>query len=103
AGVNQRHLDVVHRGHARNQVVGLEDETDLSIADPGQLIVAQGGHVVAVENVTAGRGLVQAADQVHQRALARTGWAHDGDEFSLRDVQGNPLDGGYLYLTSAVD
>ena len=39
AGVDQRQLDVVQRGGARQQVEGLEDEADLAVADRGQLVV----------------------------------------------------------------
>src|SRR5207245_10749225 len=28
---------------------------------------------------------------------------HDGDELALRDVEGNPFEGGYLHLTREVD
>src|ERR1700682_2468467 len=103
ARVNERHLDVVYRTRARNQVVGLEDEADLSIANPGQLVVGQCRHVVAIEDVAAGRWLVEAADQVHQRAFARTGRSHDGDELALRDMERDSPEGGYLHFTGAVD
>src|SRR5260370_3407834 len=103
AGVDQGHLDVVHRARSRNQVVGLEDKADLSIANPGQLVIRQVGDVVAVENVAAGGRLVEAADQVHQRALPRTRRAHDGDELAFRDMQRNAFEGGYLHLAGAVD
>ncbi len=40
AGIDQRQLDVVQRGGARQQVEGLEDEADFLVADAGQLVVA---------------------------------------------------------------
>ena len=43
AGVDQRQLDVVQAGGPRQQVEGLEDEADLLVADPGQLVVLQLG------------------------------------------------------------
>ena len=48
AGVDQRHLHVVHGACPRNQVERLEDEPDLSIADPGQLIVGQDRKIAAL-------------------------------------------------------
>ena len=53
AGIDQRQLDVVQRGGAGQQVEGLEDEPDLLVADPGQLVVAQLRDPVAVEPVLA--------------------------------------------------
>src|SRR3989442_1551512 len=103
AGVDERHLDVVHGARARNQVIGLKDEADLSIANPGQLVVTERRDVVAIEDVAAGGWLIEAADQVHQAALARARRPHDGDELALRDVERNPFEGGYLHLTSEVD
>ena len=39
AGVDQRQLDVVQRGGARQQVERLKDEADLLVADARQLVV----------------------------------------------------------------
>src|SRR3982074_1618666 len=103
ARVDQRHLDVVNRARARNQVVGLEHEADLSIPNPGELVVGQCRPVVAIEDVASRRWLVEAADQVHQGALARTRGPHDGDELALWNVEGNSFEGGYLHLTGEID
>src|SRR5207245_2768351 len=103
ARVDERHLDVVDRTGARNQVVGLEDEADLSISDPGQLVVGQRRDVVAVEDVAAGGWLIEAADQVHQGALAGARGPHDGDELALRNVERNSFEGGDLHLPGEVD
>src|SRR2546423_3209683 len=103
AGVDQGHLDVVDGARPRNQVEGLEHEPDLSIADPGQLVVSQRRDVIAVQDVATRGRLVEAADQVHQRALARTRGAHDGDELTLRDMKGKALERRHLHLAGAVD
>ena len=78
--VTQRHGHVLQRGHARQQVEALEHEADLLAAQDRQLFGVQRGHVDAVAQVAAVGGRVQAADQVHQRGLARAGRPHDGDE-----------------------
>src|SRR6202040_2880284 len=62
ASVDERHLDVVERGGARNQVERLKDETDLSIPDHGEMVVIELGHIGAVEQVAAGAWYVEAAD-----------------------------------------
>ena len=87
AGVDQRQLDVVQGAGAREQVERLEDEADLLVADPGQLGVGQVRHALPVEPVLARRGRVEAADHVHQRALAGPGRPHDRDEFVAVDVE----------------
>jgi hypothetical protein len=75
----------VQRRGPREQIEGLEHESDLLVADPGQLVVVQLAHPMAVQPVFARRGAVEAADQVHEGGLAGAGRAHDGDEFVLPD------------------
>src|SRR5437016_3344535 len=51
------------------------------------LVVGQGGDFLAVEPVLpAGRG-VEAADQVHERRLARAGRTHHGDVLIATNLQ----------------
>ncbi len=63
---------------ARQQVEGLEDETDFPVADLRQLVVIHLAHVRAVEFIQARSGRVQAAQQIHQGGFAGTGRPHDG-------------------------
>ena len=86
AGVDQRQLDVVERGRARQQVEGLEDEPDLLVPDAGQVVVVHRRDFLAVEQVAALRRRVEAADQVHQRGLARPRRPHDRDVLAPLDV-----------------
>ena len=85
AGVDQGQLHVVQRRGPWQQVEGLEHESDLLVPDPGQLVVVQLGHPVAVQPVLAAGRAVEAADQVHEGGLARARRAHDGDELVLPD------------------
>src|SRR6184192_1944186 len=71
--VEHRQLDVLHRAGAGEQVETLEDEADFPAPDPRQLIAREPAHVLAVEQVAARAGPVEAADQVHEGALPRTG------------------------------
>src|SRR5947207_1567210 len=73
AGVDQRHLDVVQGAGPGDEVERLEDEPDLDVADRRQLVVVQVPDVHPVQQVEARCGQVEAADDVHQRALARAG------------------------------
>src|SRR2546422_2369841 len=74
--VDERQLHVVQGGRAGEQVERLEDEADLLVADPGQLIVGQIGDLLPVEPVLAAGRRVEAADQVHERRLPRARRSH---------------------------
>src|SRR5205823_3881305 len=58
--------------------------------------------VLAVEPVAARGGPVQAAEGVHQRALARAGGAHQGDHLAARDPQGHALQDRQVHLAQLV-
>src|SRR6267378_1615706 len=68
--VNQRQLHVVQRGRTGKQVERLEDEADLLVADPGQLIVGQIGDLLSVEPILPCGRRVETADQVHERRFS---------------------------------
>src|SRR5262249_53584277 len=68
---------------ARQQVEILKDETNIAIAQGGELLVVERRGCLAVDDVLASGGHVEAADDVQKRALARTARAHDGDEAML--------------------
>ena len=85
--VEQRQLDVVERGRARQQVEALEHEADLLVAHARQLVLRRLGHVLAVEHVLTGRRPIEAAGDVHERRLAGAGRPGDGDELALLDVE----------------
>ena len=102
AGIDQRQLDVVQRGRARQQVEGLEDETDLLVADARQLVVVHLADLFAVEEVGALRGRVEAANQVHQRRLARARRPHDGDVFAAVDQDGHAAQGVNLLVAHLI-
>src|SRR5438105_5694714 len=59
-GIDQRQLDLLERARARQEVEGLEHETDLLVADGRELVVRHPGHLAAVQDVGAGGGGVQA-------------------------------------------
>ena len=61
----------------RQQVVVLEDEADVPVAEVGQLALGQGERVLAVEADGAGGRPVEGAEDVQQRALAGAGRPHD--------------------------
>ena len=73
-----RHRHIVQcRGRA-DQVVALEDEAEHLAPQRGQRIVVQPRDRLALEQVFAVAGLVQATQDVHQRRLARARCPDDG-------------------------
>ena len=71
ARVHERQLDVGECRRARDEVEALEDEPDLPVAHLGELLVIERLDVDTIEEVAAGARQVEAAEDVHQRALAR--------------------------------
>ena len=84
-----RQHNVLHRGKKRNQMKLLEDESNFFRAHAIQFGRADAGHVLPIKPNLAGRRAIKAADQVHQRRLARSRRPHDGEPLALRHVQGN--------------
>src|SRR5215204_6508109 len=83
--IDERQLDVLECGGPCQQLKRLEDETDLAIAEIRERIVAEATHVSAAQPIHARAGRVEAAKDVEQRALARTGCADDGDVLAAND------------------
>src|SRR5579864_5185284 len=83
SAVLERKLDVLEGGRPRQQVELLEDEAEHPVADLRELGAAHARDVTAREDVAAGRGAVQAADDVHEGRFSRTRRSHDGDELAL--------------------
>ena len=92
----QRHGHVLDGGELAQQVVELVDETQLVIAQlpPGRFrkrIQALAGH-----GHPAGIGLIQPAQQVQQRALARARGPNDGHHLAGRHGEVDVLQDGEL-------
>ena len=102
AVIDERQFHVVQRGGAGQKIEGLEDEADFLVADARQLIVVKIADELAVEPVAALRRRIEAADEVHQRGLARAGGAHDGDVFVVADVERDAAQGLHLLLRAHV-
>src|SRR5438477_9575733 len=85
--IDQRQLHIVERRRPRQQVERLEHESDLLVADAGQLVIRQVARLLPIQPVFARARRVEAADQVHQRRLARTRRPHHGDVLVLADLE----------------
>jgi hypothetical protein len=83
--VEQRDLDVLCDRELADEVERLEHEADLLPAHAGERVVAEAFDGLAIEFVAARGGAVEAAEDVHQRRLARARCAHDRDVLAARD------------------
>ena len=86
-GQRKGQLDVLVGGEHRHQVVELENEADVARAPAGEFRLAQPDDVRAADQEFARIGLVDAGNEVEQRALARARWAHQREELAARDVE----------------
>ena len=68
----RRDQDVLQHAALRQQVVILEHEPDVPVAERGQVRLRQGERVHAVERDRPAGRRVERAEDVEQRALART-------------------------------
>jgi len=89
-----RHLLVEERDHHvvddrqfADQVEGLEDEADLPSAHLAQFVVRHLGDVSTIKDVRPRGRAVEAAEDVHEGALARAGRAHDRNVLAQANIE----------------
>src|SRR5215831_12314097 len=85
AGIDGGDFHVLGSSRRGQQVVALEDEAESVAAECRQLVGRQRCHIAAADLIATGTWPVEAADDVHERRLAGTGLAHDGDELAGAD------------------
>jgi hypothetical protein len=100
--VDQGQADVGHRRGPGQQLEALEDEADDPVADRGQLVPGQPGHVPPVEPQRPRGRPVQPAQQPEQGRLARPARPHDGHRVAPLDHQVDPVQGPHLDPVQAV-
>ena len=100
--IDQGQLHIFIGGEGGDQVIALEDEADLLVADVGQLAVRAVGDVLTVQGVVPIGGDVQTAQNVHQGGLARAGGADDSHELPPADGQGYAVQGADLALLAFI-
>src|SRR5690554_1847276 len=84
--IDSRYLHVLGGGGRGDQVIALKDEAEGAAAQAGQLVAVEPGDVLPLEQIAAGGGLVEAAEQVHQGGFAGAGGTHDGNRSEERRV-----------------
>ena len=87
---DERPRDVLRCGQHRNEVKGLEHESELFVSDRGERAIVAPAEVQAVDTDGAGVGMVETADEVEQRALAAAGRTDRGHELAGVDFEIDP-------------
>src|SRR5215216_4720720 len=100
--VDQRQADVGHRRGPGQQLEALEHEAHDPVADRGQLVPGQPGHVPSVEPQRPRGRPVQPAEQPEQGRLARPARPHDGHGVAPLHHQVDPVKGPHLDPVQAV-
>ena len=100
--VVKRQLHVLERARAREEIIGLKNEPDPQPAHAGELVIVERAHVLALEEVAAARGNVEAAQDIHQGGLARARGPHEGDILALLDIKVDALEDGDVHLAQMV-
>src|ERR1043165_9892211 len=75
-----RDQDVIVGGEARDQMKGLEYETDLLTAHTRKRVFAHRGYFILIDPNTSRRRSIKACDETEQRRLAASGRTRHGDE-----------------------
>src|SRR5712692_10393277 len=102
-GQQQRQLHVPLRAEHRQEVVELEDESDVHRPPVRQLPAR---HLIdpLPRHVDAARaGAIQAGDEIEERSLARSGRAHQRQELAARDVEVQTVQHVDVFTAAAED
>ena len=81
--------NILQSRELRQQLVELEDEADVAIAEVGQLLLGEGGYVDRIDVHRTAVGAVQRADDLQQGGLASSTWADDADYLATIYVEVN--------------
>ena len=99
----QRQLDVALGGEHRHEVVELEHEADVVRAPAGELAAAELIDAAAADADLARGRLIESADEIEERRLARARRTHERDEVALGDVEIEPVQDFDLLPAALVD
>src|SRR5947209_8359124 len=85
--VKHRHFQVFQYRKLLDQIEILKNKPNAAAADFAEQIILHLADVVAAEDVAAASRLIEAAKNVHERALARAARAHDGGVFAFLEIK----------------
>src|SRR5262249_43825590 len=95
-------LDVLGRAERRDEVEGLEHESDFARTHTRQVAVVEIGELAAVERDRAAGWPIERAEQLQQRALARPARTLDREQLAARDREVDGVEGAHDPATGAV-
>ena len=101
-GVEHGQLDILQCRSAREQVKGLEDESNVLIAEAGQLVAVKPGDIHPVQQIAAFRRAVETTQQVHDGGFTRAARSHDGDKFAGGNLQRHASHGLHIHFARVV-
>ena len=101
AGIHRGQRHVVARIDGAEQIVALKNKAEALAPKPGQLIGAHGGSFRALHPVRAGRGGVEAAEDIHQRGFARAGLADNGHKIAFFYAQSDVFEHMHAVFAAA--
>ena len=99
--IEKRQLGIFERRGAGQQVEPLKYKADLLVANHGQLVARQLGHVGAVQEVLAAGRVIEAAENVHEGRFAGARRPGHRDKLTGFDVDGHPTQRADLTSPSA--
>ena len=99
----KRELHILIRRQYREEIERLKHEPEPPVAQTRQRRVVERHHVDALEQVRAGRGPIQASQDVHARGLSRSARAHDRYELARIDRERDPAQRVDLHAVHAVN
>ena len=98
--IHQGEFHIFVYGQFIDQVKALEDESQISFAKGGQLILTHLVHLFSLKKIRAGSRRIESAQNIQQSGLATTGRSHDRYKFSLFYLHGHFVQGFGLHLFS---
>ena len=97
--VHQRQLYILYARGLWQEIVVLEDEANLAVAQDGSVVAAHLAHAHAIQVIfTLGRG-VETAQLVEQGGFAGTRLTHNGNELALVDLEAYAFQGVDGFIT----
>ena len=96
AADQQRHRDVLQCAELGQQMVELVQEAERPVAQTGERALPHRVHPLSAQADLAGRRGIEPAEQVQQRALARTGTADDSDTLAGTHLEVDAAQHGHL-------
>jgi hypothetical protein len=88
--IRQRQFEILGHCLIVEEVIALENETDVAVSQSGALLWVELVYGFFVKEVFPTPGLVVHSEDVQQSGLAGAGWTHDRDKLTLLNIEVDP-------------